>query len=444
MNRFFKYSSILLLAITFLAACKKDDDVTPTPPAPETITDIAAADAQFSTLVAALQRVNLDVILQGAGPFTVFAPTNDAFANAGIDLDGLTDQQLTEILLYHVLPGTVASSDIPDGKVYVSSSANAGPGGAALSLLVEKAGGVVKVNNAAEVTTADVTASNGVIHIVNAVLQPLSVSGHAQANTDYSTLVGALVSTGLAVALETPGPFTVFAPDDEAFSGVDISGLSTEQLTAILLYHSLSGQTVPSSALADGANYASTASPAGPGGANLSLYIEKSADGVRVNNAANVKVADIVATNGIIHAVDAVLLPLDVVGHAAANSDFATLVGALASAEGDLVTTLQGAGPFTVFAPTNAAFEDINDIVAGLSAAELRDVLLYHVVSGNVTSDQLSDGLTVATVNTGEITFNIGTEVTITDNTGGTSTVVLTDVQGTNGVIHVINRVLLP
>jgi transforming growth factor-beta-induced protein len=444
MNKLMKYGMLLFVGISLLASCKEDDPVTPTPQEPETITEIAAADDQFSTLVSALQRVSLDAILNGTGPFTVFAPTNDAFANAGIDLATLTDQQLTEILLYHVIPGEVTSSAIADGKTYVSSSSNSGPGGAALSLLVEKTGAMVKVNNVAEVVTADIDASNGVIHVVNAVLQPLSISGHAAANTDYSTLVGALVSTGLAVALETPGPFTVFAPDDAAFSGIDLSGVSTEQLTAILLYHSLSGQIVPSDVLQDGFTYATTASPAGPGGANLSLVVEKSGSGVKVNNAANVKVADIIATNGIIHSIDAVLFPLDVVGHAAANPSFSELVGALAAAEGDLVTTLQGDGPFTVFAPVNSAFEAISDIVAGLSAAELRDVLLYHVASGNVTSDQLSDGQVVTTVQTGNFTINIGTEVTITDNTGGTSTVVLTDVQGTNGVIHVIDRVLLP
>jgi transforming growth factor-beta-induced protein len=443
--KFLKYSLILLLSTSLFVACSDDeDDTTPTPAGPETIANIAAGDAQFSTLVDALARVDLVATLQSDGPFTVFAPTNDAFADLGVDLSTLSDEDLTEILLYHVIPAEIASTDLQEGKQYASTAAATGPNGAALSVLVERMGANVVVNNTANVTTADVDASNGVIHIVDAVIMPLDVVGHAVANTDYSALAGAVTDAGLIPTLQSDGPFTVFAPDNTAFGNVDLTGLTADEVTNILLYHVLGG-AVASTDLQDGNTYAGTANTTGPNETSVSMLIQKSADGVRVNNAANVAVADIVATNGIIHAIDAVILPLDVVGHASANSDFAELVNALGAAEGNLVATLQGDGPFTVFAPVNSAFEDIATVVAGLTPAELRDVLLYHVVGGvNVLSTDLSDGQVVATVNTAEFTVNVGSEVTITDGQGGSSRVIFTDVQATNGVIHVLDRVLLP
>ena len=303
----FSFLFLGLLATSFIA-CGDDDDVTTPVEEPKSIAQTAADDAQFSTLVAALQRVNLVNILDGAGNFTVFAPTNAAFQASGVNLDALTDEQLTEVLLYHVLGAAVKSTDIQEGQTYVTTAAETGPGGKQLSILIEKTGSAVKINNAANVTAADVEATNGVIHVV-----------------------------------------------------------------------------------------------------------------------------------------DKVILPLDVVGHAAANSNFTSLVGALGTASGDLVNVLKGEGPFTVFAPLNSAFEAIADVAAGLSADQLAKVLTYHVVAGNVVSGDLSNGMMVTTVNGEMFTVNInGSSVTITDAGGNTANVVLTDVQGTNGVIHVLDKVVLP
>lgn len=304
----FLFGLIVMLALssTFVS-CGDDDSDTPDPE-PQNIAQIAAGDDQFSTLVSALDRVGLVATLEGAGPFTVFAPTNSAFDALGVNLDDLTDEQLTEILLYHVLGGNLPSTDIQEGQTYATTAAQTAPGGRQLSILVEKAGTNVTVNGTTSVSTADVTATNGVIHIVNEVLMPPSV--------------------------------------------VDI---------------------------------------------------------------------------------------------AIANGDFSSLVGALGSASGDLVTVLSGDGPFTVFAPVNSAFEEIASVTAGLDADQLSKVLTYHVAAGNVTSDQLSDGFVVPTVNGEEFTINInGSSVTITDAGGNVSNVVFTDVQGTNGVVHVIDKVILP
>ncbi len=275
------------------------------------------------------------------------------------------------------------------------------------------------------------------------VIEEKNIVGTATDDGRFTTLVAALSRTGLASTLEGDGPFTVFAPTDAAFTalGVNLDDLSDDELSGILLYH-VFGASIESKDLAEGQTYATTANTNGPGDKQLSILIEKTGTAVKLNNIANVTTADVAATNGIIHVVDAVLMPLDVVGHASANTSFTDLVGAVSSA--GLVETLSGDGPFTVFAPVNSAFEDIALVVAGLTTEELSDILTYHVAAGNVVSEDLTDGMEVPTLNTGKFTVTLGDPVTITDASGATATVLLTDVQGTNGVIHVIDKVLLP
>lgn len=275
--------------------------------------------------------------------------------------------------------------------------------------------------------------------------QPQNIVEIAAGDENFSTLVGALQRVNLVSALEGNGPFTVFAPTNDAFTalGVDLNTISDEALTEILLYHVL-GAEVASKDIADGQTYVTTAATTGPDDNQLSMLIEKSSMGVSINGNINVTTADIDATNGVIHVVDAVILPLDVVGHASANSAFTELVGALGAASGDLVSVLQGDGPFTVFAPVNSAFEEISAVVATLNEDQLAKVLTYHVVGGNVRSTALSNGMEVTTVNSGTFMVNIGSSVTITDAGGNNSTVILTDVQATNGVIHVIDKVIIP
>ncbi|MEO1259116.1 MAG: fasciclin domain-containing protein [Bacteroidota bacterium] len=276
---------------------------------------------------------------------------------------------------------------------------------------------------------------------------PQSIVEIATSDSQFSTLVAALDRVGLVGVLEGDGPFTVFAPTDAAFqaAGVtDLNAFTDEQLTEILLYHVL-GAEVFSGDIADGQTYVTTAATTGPGNTQLSMLIEKSAAGVVINGGINVTTADVDATNGVIHIVDNVILPLDVVGHAVANSNFTSLVSSLQAASGDLVNVLSGDGPFTVFAPLNSGFDAISTVTADLTADQLATVLTYHVVAGNVLSSTLTDGQSAETINTENITINIdGSNVTITDANGGSVTVVLTDVQGTNGVIHVIDNVLIP
>ena len=261
---------------------------------------------------------------------------------------------------------------------------------------------------------------------------------------EFSILVQAIIKADLVNAINNPTGLTVFAPTNDAFdalfSNLKVSGLndlSKEALTPILLYHVL-GVKVFSSAIETG--YVYSLSP-GLKTKTLAIYLD-TVGGVTINKSTEVIQADILASNGVIHAIDRVLIPNTIVDIASNNDNFTTLVTALVKA--DLVNTLQGAGPFTVFAPTNDAFKALFASlgVSGIDALnkeQLTPILLYHVVSGNVLSTDLKSG-EVTTLNTAKINVKIGSQVTI--NT--TSTVTLADIQGTNGVIHVIDKVLLP
>lgn len=266
----------------------------------------------------------------------------------------------------------------------------------------------------------------------------------ASADAQFSTLVAALQKANLVETLQGDGPFTVFAPTNAAFSALladlgvsSLDDLSADALTPILLYHVL-GAKVESTALSN--SYVTTAST-GPDDNQLILGIDIT-NGVTLNGDTKVTTADVQADNGVIHIVDKVLLPPTVVDIALDNPDFSILVQALTRA--NLVTTASGDGPFTIFAPTNAAFADLL-VDLGVSSLDMIDdatltsVLLYHVVSGNVQSSQLSNG-DVATLNGANLTVSVDDGVSINE----TSDVILADLQGTNGVVHVINKVLVP
>lgn len=273
-------------------------------------------------------------------------------------------------------------------------------------------------------------------------VKDMTVAEYVSYDPNFSILLKALYKADLANVLQGEGNFTVFAPTNDAFNALftqlgvsGISDLSKETLTPILLYHVL-GEEKKAASLSDG--YINTLSPAQTSYASLKI---STMGGVKLNKDINVVAADVDVKNGVIHAIDKVLLPPTVVDIALANESFSILVQAVVKA--GLVETLSGAGPFTIFAPTNAAFEKlfttlgisgIND----LTATQLIPVLTYHVVSGNVRSNQLSAG-PVATLN-GNINVTLSPSPAI----NSTSKIIATDVQASNGVIHVIDEVLLP
>lgn len=276
---------------------------------------------------------------------------------------------------------------------------------------------------------------------------PKSIATIAAGDPQFSTLVAALTKANLVGVLQGDGPFTVFAPTNAAFSALlsdlgasSLDDISAEALTPILLNHVVSGK-FRSGDLTTG--YVKTANAGGPDENQVDLYIETGA-GVKLNKTINVTSANIEASNGVIHVIDKVILPTDVVDIAVNNSNFTSLVGALSAASGDLVSVLKGDGPFTIFAPVNSAFDAIAGVTATLTDEQLAEVLKYHVVAGaNVLSTDLTNGMVVTTL-AGTFTVNIsGSSVTLTDGSGATVNVIATNVQGTNGVIHVIDKVLL-
>ena len=279
----------------------------------------------------------------------------------------------------------------------------------------------------------------------------------ASRDADLSSLKTAVDKAGLAATLDTQGTFTVFAPSNAEFTTflkangfASLNDVPAAALKEILLNHVLA-KSVKSTELTTG--YVSTLAKGGASTTrNLSMFIN-TAFGVKINGISNVTKADILATNGVIHKTDAVIGLPTIVTHALANPNFSSLVAALTRSDmPDFVGILSGtaSSPFTVFAPTNAAF---TSLLGELSLANLAAIpkpvleraLKYHVVAGaNVASTDLMNNMIVTTFETGTFKINTTAGAKITDANNRVSNIILTDVQCTNGIVHAIDKVLLP
>jgi len=445
------FVSLFMVLALVLAACAPAATPEPTAepteetmPEEQTIVDIAVADGRFETLVAALQAADLAETLAGDGPFTVFAPTDEAFGQLpeGTVESLLEDiPALTDILLYHVVSGEVLAEQVvalEEAETLLGEN---------VSIRVED--GNVYINDAMVVIT-DVMASNGVIHVIDSVLLPPSEEAEpesmgsivdiAVADGRFTTLVTALQAAGLAETLSGEGPFTVFAPTDDAFAKLPEGTVESllediPALTDILLYHVVSGEVFAEQVV--GLNSAKALN-------EKFLEIEVK-DGMVFVNDAQVVITDIQADNGVIHVIDSVLLPPEsqgsIVDIAVADGRFTTLAAALEAA--GLVETLSNEGLFTVFAPTDDAFAKLPE---GTVEALLEDIpaltniLLYHVVSGKVTAAEV--------VALEEAETLLGENISIRVEDGNVyindAMVIITDIMADNGVIHVIDSVLLP
>jgi uncharacterized surface protein with fasciclin (FAS1) repeats len=261
----------------------------------------AVAAGSFTKLAAALDVAGLTAALKGAGPFTVFAPTDAAFAafesaNPGV-LASLSKDQLAAILKYHVVAAKVLSKDLVSGSIVETLNG-------ARATVDLSSGAMI---SGSKVTQGDVMASNGVIHVIDKIMLPPSkdIVATAVAAGSFTKLAGALTATGLIATLQGAGPFTVFAPTDDAFAAFEaknpgvLASLSTSQLSDVLLYHVVSGW-VGAADLKDGASVNTALS-----GKALKV---NTTSGVKVNDS-KVTTANIVTTNGVIHVIDAVLLP---------------------------------------------------------------------------------------------------------------------------------------
>ena len=458
MKNFLKITLVITLSL-FIFSCSDDDDNgNVIDPGSQTIADFVAANEDYSSLLAALDKAGLVATLDGTTNYTVFAPNNTAFAafltaNNFASLDDVPTDLLTNVLLNHVLSGELSSTDLSTG--YRSTLATTAEG-LNLSMFINSGTGVT-LNGSTNVTGANLFVSNGVIHAVDAVIGLPTITDLAVANSNFSTLVAALTAANLVPAVsDTSAALTVFAPVDDAFADFlaannfsQLSDIPADLLSQTLLNHVVAGK------LSSGdlnTSYANTLATYGTSTNNLSLYINTDS-GVRLNGVSSVAVADVVAINGIIHAVDAVIALPTVVTFATADATFSTLVAALTRADQpDFVSVLStGNGtapaPFTVFAPTNDAFGDLlTELMVGslddIDGGVLTATLNTHVIAGaNVRAEDLVDG-TVGTL--GDDIVIDATNATITDPNGRVSNIIVTNVQAANGVVHAIDKVILP
>jgi len=454
----------LTLLVFATAACPAEETEEPADAGPAvetdagptstTIADIASSDANFSTLLAVVQKADLVSVLAGDGPLTVFAPTNDAFAASGLDqaaLDALSATDAARIITYHAVAGTVLSNSLSAGVVNTVAE---------LSLVVGTEGGVTlnggnTVVGGATVTSADVTADNGVVHVIDRVLLPPTVADLAR-YAGLTELGAAVEAAGLAETLSGEGPFTVFAPTNEAFPD-DTAGLN---ITQILTYHVLAG-SVPSDQVSSG-NFDTLATQAfGEGDAassvKLDVFIDTSA-GVRLNNTANVVIADVRGTNGIVHVIDGVLLPLNI-AQVATVGGFTQLVAAagasapipavLAGGDDDVpvVEALSTLSALTDFAPTDDAFGTAFPGGLPSDQAAILGVLGGHVIAAAAPVEAAglpANANAEVSALVGSLTFDVSANPPTVNLVGGNSAgIVATDIGATNGVVHVIDTVLL-
>jgi len=423
----------VLAASVFVTACGDDDGaVAPTPPA--TIVAAAQATPELSTLVTALTSADLVGTLSGPGPFTVFAPRNSAFAAVPADvlqrlLAAGNVAILSKVLRYHVVPGRILAADLREGQTVTTVEGT--------TLRITLAGGA-RVNNA-RITTTDIQATNGVVHLIDGVLtESLDIVDVATIR-GFSSLVSAVASAGLVDAVRGHGTgqgITVFAPTNAAFTALGTLP-SNPQLSQVLTYHVVAGRALAAS-LTD--NQQLTTLQGG-----TVRFRTNPARLVGAGNTVNITTTDIVAKNGVIHVIDAVLLPTapvtqNIVQLASATPTLSTLVTAIGAA--NLGATLSGTGPFTVFAPVNSAFAAVPaDVLQRLletgNVAILSKVLRYHVVPGRILAADLREGQTVTTVEgtTLRITLAGGARV-------NNARITATDIAATNGVVHLIDGVL--
>jgi len=421
----------------------------------QTITQTAAGLPALSRLVAALASSsgNLLALLNGTTDFTVFAPLDTAF---GRPTGSLLSGDLVQTLTYHVIPGVFQAQPLLDaGSLTTVQGQN-------LTFSGSTANGVF-INNYALVTTANIQCSNGWVHLIDTVLISSNTSLVTVAQlAGLTTLASLLTAAGLVPTFANnavPGAFTVLAPTNAAFAtfvGTNAGSwvanprnvaANLSSLTAVLQYHVVTPATF-SRQLTNGMSI-----PTLLAGNNVSVSISGTPatvsflDNRATPGAAVVAIADAAAYNGVAHVINNVLVPrtipvysalVDIPTLASGQPTLSTLVSALGTA--GLVAALSlPAGPFTVLAPNNAAFANVTNLPTGAALVQL---LQGHVIMGRLYSTDLRNttyttlsGTTVQCVVTaGGVQF-IGQ--------GVTENVILADVDSANGVVHVIDRVII-
>lgn len=451
----FLFLVMVLFSNSLLVSCDDDDDGSDNMNEPTlTIVEIAAGAPDYSTLVSILSLPELSDLLSAASDpdseLTVFAPNNTAFGNLLTALGKSSVSELPislvrEIIEYHIVGAKVLSTQLTNGPVntllineFVTVDLTSG----------------VKINSS-NVIAADLEATNGVIHGIDAVLLPSfvtsalgSISETFMFDNDYTILTEALRTANLLNTVSTTQGLTLFAPNNDAFVAAGITsldGLDAAALSPILLYHVLGAKVLSTQLPANGV--ATTLSD------NQNIYLGYLTSSVLINGLTQITEVDIEKSNGVVHKINRTLVPpapnvidIAVALSQAENPEFTVLVSLLTSpAYSDITDAIINSDDITIFAPTDAAFNEISATIATLTEEQISDVLLYHAAGARVFSTGLSDGQVVSMLNTQDITVNIGSNgVSLTDTTAVAANVVEVNIQGSNGVIHVIDKVLIP
>ncbi len=284
-----------------------------------------------------------------------------------------------------------------------------------------------------------------------AVTPPKDITDVAIGDTQFSTLVAALTKANLVTTLKGAGPFTVFAPNNAAFTKAGITSLDNQSaaaLTPILTSHVLSGTVKAADVKSGTALTVNTANP---------IYLSKNADGVFINGNIKVIATDVTASNGVVHVIDNVIIPPseNLVTIASKNPNFSELVSLVLAADPAVAAALTNASAngLTVFAPINAAFTELYKttpkatLLLPANRGLLTNVLLYHVVPNRVFSTDLPNvgtGEVQTALSTGKVSFDLVGGAKVKGKTSGNSTITAVNILATNGVIHVIDKVLLP
>ena len=389
----------------------------------------ALTNQVFTQLAGMVLDAGLVETLRG-GPFTVFAPTDAAFQKLPLDvLHAVEDnpEMLKTVLLHHVVAGAITPEQLTAGDLTTA---------AGTTLVVTEVDGSFYVEG--NLVGPAVEATNGFVYVMGDALVPAlgDIIDVATTLPGFGTLADLVTQAALIDTLKSEGPFTVFAPTDPAFAAlppaiVDAVVSDPTILDTVLKYHVISGK------------YNLDQLPVGPimTVAGVELTVTKS-DGVTYIDGNAVTVQNVQATNGVIHVMSNVLVPPlgDIIDVATTLPGFGTLASLVTQA--DLITTLKGEGPFTVFAPTDDAFDALDTATLNAVLADpalLSKVLTYHVLAGKFTTDQLVEG-TMETVSGDTITITKVDGVTyINDNP-----ILVQNVQATNGVIQVMGAVLVP
>lgn len=422
----------------------------------QTITDLAVANSNFTILVDILLMPEFSDILAAASDIgsdlTVFAPTDDAFVNLlgalnKTSLDEIPVGILKEIVSYHILGTSVMSTELSNGMMAPTLLTGE-------SVTVDLSSGV-KIDNAS-VVAPDVKAVNGVIHGIDTVLLPSyviealgTVSEVYLFNTDYTILAAAIRKAELLETISTNDAITIFVPNNDAFAAAGITSLddlTAEQLAPIILYHAVAGNVKAADLPADGMVQTVNGEK---------IFLGYLTNSILINGLTTITGTDIEMSNGVIHTIDRILTPpaIDVVDIAVALSqmetgaEFTVLVSLLTDPRFAAITQIiREAGDITIFAPTDAAFAEISETIETLSDDQITKVLTYHAFMGRAFRTAITDQLSIEMVNQENITFNLGANgVSISDMSNGEDANILeVNIQGSNGVIHVIDKVLIP